>query len=425
MATQSQASLTRSRWAPALVAVALLAIAAATLWPAAGQPEETPLLCLVCGERGAADVLLNTLLFLPLGAGLALLGLPALAAAVPAAVSAAVELTQALVLAGRDPALGDLLANGLGGALGFAAIRSGPWLRRHAIAVAAVVTLLATAVPILTAWLLQPAPPDSVYYGQWTARLGHLASYDGRVVEASLADAPLPPRRLPDSAGAARRLAAGGPVSARFVAGPRPAGLAPIVSVYDDRQREVLLLGVERQDIVFRYRTRAARARLNAPDARLRAGTLLLRHGREYRLAAEATASGICIRLDTVAACDVAPTTARGWGLLYYEDELADWFGVLDALWLTAITAAVALSWGWRRSALLAGAVPTAAFAAGALPWVAAPSPLAVALAVAAAIGTAALRRRAAASPHSPHRPARPRSGRSGRTPPRIRPPTG
>ena len=59
--------------------VGLVAILALTLYPNPRQApvaQQTPLLCLVCGETGGADVALNLLLFMPLAAGLALLGWP-------------------------------------------------------------------------------------------------------------------------------------------------------------------------------------------------------------------------------------------------------------------------------------------------------------------------------------------------------------
>src|SRR5437867_9781747 len=55
----------------------LAAILVTTLYPipsAAGIADQTPLLCLVCGENGGADVIQNLLLFAPFAIGLRLYG---------------------------------------------------------------------------------------------------------------------------------------------------------------------------------------------------------------------------------------------------------------------------------------------------------------------------------------------------------------
>jgi hypothetical protein len=41
------------------------------------------------------------------------------------------------------------------------------------------------------------------------------------------------------------------------------------VSVYDRLEREIFLLGPDRDDLVFRYRTRTAAARLSDPNLRV------------------------------------------------------------------------------------------------------------------------------------------------------------
>ena len=57
-----------------LLAFALLAILVATLWPVYEARPQTWVSCIVCGEHGVADVLLNIVLFLPLGVALGLGG---------------------------------------------------------------------------------------------------------------------------------------------------------------------------------------------------------------------------------------------------------------------------------------------------------------------------------------------------------------
>ena len=112
------------------VVLALVVIARATLWPQAGAGASAHLgLCLVCGSRGSADFLLNIALFMPLGAALARQGRPAARVAWYAALlSTAIELSQ-FFIPGRDPSVGDVLANTSGAVLGaLVVLRARTWL---------------------------------------------------------------------------------------------------------------------------------------------------------------------------------------------------------------------------------------------------------------------------------------------------------
>jgi hypothetical protein len=85
--------------------------------------------CVACGATGASDFVGNVLLFVPLGLLLVRAGTTPRAAALGGALlSAAVELAQAAGIPGRSPALGDLLANTTGAALGAAVAARGAWL---------------------------------------------------------------------------------------------------------------------------------------------------------------------------------------------------------------------------------------------------------------------------------------------------------
>ena len=96
------------------VAASLVAIGLATLTPRPDQTDmvaRTPPWCIVCGELGAVDVLLDLALFFPLGAALGLRGHRTRSiAALSLVVSIAVELLQA-VIPGRDPTVSDVLTN--------------------------------------------------------------------------------------------------------------------------------------------------------------------------------------------------------------------------------------------------------------------------------------------------------------------------
>src|SRR5688500_10512291 len=105
----------------AVVAVFLAAIAilGATTLPTGDLVPVGHPLCVVCGERGSADALLNVALFAPFGAALAFARVPVRRANIISALfSALIVAAQLLVLRGRDANVGDVLCNTLGGAVG-------------------------------------------------------------------------------------------------------------------------------------------------------------------------------------------------------------------------------------------------------------------------------------------------------------------
>ena len=84
-----------------------------------GLAAGTPLLCLVCGDYGGADVAANLLLFLPLALGLRLSGHSwRRTVLVCGLLSLTVELLQLRVVSGRDSRSSDLLTNTTSAALG-------------------------------------------------------------------------------------------------------------------------------------------------------------------------------------------------------------------------------------------------------------------------------------------------------------------
>jgi hypothetical protein len=85
----------------ALAAAGVLAIAAATLTPAAETARTPAFGCVICGPDGGLDALANVLLFVPLGAGLALRRWrPSRALAAVALTTLAVELLQLRLVTG-------------------------------------------------------------------------------------------------------------------------------------------------------------------------------------------------------------------------------------------------------------------------------------------------------------------------------------
>ncbi len=259
-----------------LAAISAVVIAIATVTPLPRQAElvsRYPFWCLACGDFGVVDVALNLFLFVPLGAGLALAGvsLPT-AAAAGASLSLGIELFQQLV-PGRDPSVSDLLANAVGAALG--ALAAARW-RFMAYPSPRAATFLAfgTAAAWLvqtaiTAAAMQPALTSARYWGQRAPALGQFERFEGTVLDAAVGPAPLPSSRLPDAPRVRALLEAGSSLGGTVVArGPTP-GLAPIVSIFDEYQREIALVGQWGDDLVFRVRTLAVDLRLRRPAVRL------------------------------------------------------------------------------------------------------------------------------------------------------------
>ncbi len=99
----------------------LLFVGLLTLFPTPrGRPRPPdPLVCIFCGDFGGVDFLLNILLFVPLGLGLALAGFSWRRAVLLAGLlSFGVELLQMKIIVGRDASLGDVMTNTTGGGVG-------------------------------------------------------------------------------------------------------------------------------------------------------------------------------------------------------------------------------------------------------------------------------------------------------------------
>ena len=102
-----------------VTALALVAIGVITLSPAV-VTVVLPFWCMRCGARPAIDVLLNVLMFVPLGVGLALLRVRGQVAALAIVLATcAIEATQYGIVAGRFASARDILTNSAGGLAGW------------------------------------------------------------------------------------------------------------------------------------------------------------------------------------------------------------------------------------------------------------------------------------------------------------------
>lgn len=337
-----------------LIAAALAVISLLTLTTTSAEPGHTAAWCLACGQLGGRDFALNIVLFMPLGFGLGFAGVRGrVALPFMAAVTLAIELLQLQIVAGRDASLGDLIANGAGGAIGHLVGTHRGLLvwppralaRRLALAAAA----CALSVFLATAWGVQPSLPRTRYYAQWAADMSNLGHFTGRIISGSLGAEPFPPigeieqsdrfrdRLLEDEAALAAEVL------------PSPSQeprLSPILSVFDQRRREIVLLGQEQRDLVFRMRTRSTDARFPIVGVRL---SDVFDHRMRGGLSTPQTAlvaggwSNGSFWLSGSAGG--APRRARytlgpelGWFfLLPWQHKLSGWSGLLSALWVAGL----------------------------------------------------------------------------------------
>ncbi len=332
------AGAARARGRSALLASVLL-IVFATLSPGQwteteGRPE---------GQDGRiAGIFLNVALFIPLGAALCHRGRSASRAfLVGALLSGAIEIVQ-LGVPGRVTSLEDVVSNTVGTIAGWVVFRTAPvWVRPHprvAGRLALAAASMASAVLGLTGLLLQPSFPPTRYFGGWAHEFGHLRVYRGQVLEASLGGAAIPSGPIPYSPEIRRRLVAGETLRVRAVAGPPVAGLAPILSIHDEHQHEVLLLGPDREDLVYRFRTRAAAAGFDSPELRVPGAMRGVRTGEPLMVVVRPERNGYCVEVNRIATCGIGFTTGVGWALFLYGQGLPPWtHGSLNMLWMAGV----------------------------------------------------------------------------------------
>jgi hypothetical protein len=333
--------------------LAILAIALATLWPMPG-PSTPWSFCLLCGTRGTADFLLNVALFMPLGAALTLrqggrdrrfvvlFGM---------VLSITIELSQ-FVIPGRDPSVRDVLSNTIGTFLGsWIVAHASAWVLPEPLTAARlcrVATAAAAVVCLTTGLLLAPDFPPTPYYGLWTPQLGHLESYHGRVLDARLGQVRIESTQLPAQIRDVLDMSAAGgdELRVRAIAGPPPPVLVPLVAIFDDHGREVLLLGVKGDELVFRRRFRAQVLRLDRPDVRIRmlqkisvGDTLVVNVGvRRGRYVINGIQRGF--------------TVGSGWALLAYPGSLP-YKSVVSAIWLAVLFLPAGFWYRTRRDAVV------------------------------------------------------------------------
>jgi|SRR5262245_41193510 len=333
-----------------LAALWICVILVATLVPLEPYEEVHRDFCMLCRDGALADGILNMGLFLPLGAALWVAGWrPLRVLSLGALLSCGVEAIQ-LVIPGRASSLSDVMFNTLGTAIGAALawLVSRWWPPRPPVTdvLSIALTVSAGFVLTLTGVLLHPAFPSDTYYGGWAHRFGHLEWYGGSVLQASLAGIAVPPGPQPDSHQVQKQLVSGAPVEVHARAGPRPPRLAPLFTIHDGHQREILLLGIDGEDIVYRYRTRAVATGLRGPEIRARGALNGIAWRDPLSIIVRQAGSGYCIRVNATEHCGLGFTVGSSWAFLFEKPDPAWAQAALNSSWLAAIFFPVGL---WTR----------------------------------------------------------------------------
>lgn len=314
------------RWGQVLTVAGVILIAAATLIPQTGHPDAMPF-CLFCGSLGGVDAVLNVFLFVPLGIGLALSGMRFRTAILAILIfSTLIELAQFFVVSGRDAAVGDVLTNVLGGTIGFSLSR---WMnawwnpsRDRAKALSAFWIVGWLFSQVLVSYALAPALPSTRYYGQIARVFENMATFGGKVLSATIDTVQIPDFGYAKTEAFRDQLKRGANVRAVVIpAGPTPR-VAPIVRIADDRQRQIVLLGQDRADVVFGVHAGATDLRLRPPLFRLAdvfpadGSAAGLRVSDTLDLSARYQSSGVDIRVSSNVSSrsrHYALFTALGW----------------------------------------------------------------------------------------------------------------
>jgi hypothetical protein len=332
-------------WLTALAGI--LFVAGTTLVPLPDQAaaaKATPIWCLVCGHYGGVDVVVNVLLFIPLGMGLRLLAWSTPAVVTTGAlISLAVESLQLAVIPGRDASLSDLLTNTLGSWIGAALASQGGSLLRpaktQALRLATAAGLAWLGAQAGTAFLLQPWLPSEPLRGEWARRKPGHPPFDGLVTWAFVSGKSVPGFWVVDS-DLRRRLSQGrihlelGLVSGRNV--PR---WSPVFELLGPA-RQALAVEAVGTDLVFQPPARTSSLRLRGPALRL-TGALPDIAGRVLQLAAgerDHTLWATWMRGESQYGVRQALSPSFGWSLLLpFDYAYGAEVHLLTALWLAGL----------------------------------------------------------------------------------------
>jgi hypothetical protein len=348
------------------IALSVTLILWVTLVP--GDPESPTNfgLCILCGYAGGANAIRNIVLFLPLGAALAALGVGLLPATLAgAALSAGVEAAQWLI-PGRSTTPGDLLFNTIGAAAGVLLWRLTPWVvaRRgtQAAAILALAAALGFGTLAATAYVLAPALPDRPYFGLWASEPGNTAPFHGWLNEVNLGGRPVPRGESAAAAWVGSELRAGQPLSFRAEFGPPEREYGPLFLISDLDWTAPLEIGSVRRDLVVHFRWPPRPLLVLWPGYTIPDALVNIGPWDTLDLAIQRTNRGYCMDVGSVRHCRIGFTLGQGWEILLGPEGLPPGArNLLNALWLLGLVLPMGFVSPRGTHALLAGAATLAA----------------------------------------------------------------
>ena len=171
----------------------------------------------------------------------------------------------------------------------------------------------------------------------------------GRVLDASVGGLKVHSGPLLHSPELRQRLLAGAPVQVQALAGPPVPALVPLLSLQDEDQRDIVFLGPEQDDLVFRFHSRADALGLNAPEHRIAGALRGLAPGDALAITVSHDRHGYCLDVNGTSTCGLGFTVGMGWALFLYSPALPAWLhAVLNGIWIAALAFPVGF-WARRR----------------------------------------------------------------------------
>jgi hypothetical protein len=167
-----------------------------------------------------------------------------------------------------------------------------------------------------------------------------LAPYDGTVLFAAIDDIALPGGWVADAPRIRSALARDHVLRVRALAGTPPAGRAALFMITDFEQNEIVSLGPDRDDLLYRFRSRGYAIGLEFARVRLPHALRDVKVGSELALAAERRGSDLCFSVDRRTDCGYGFSVGDGWQLLLFDVPLlAPWRAALGVAWLAGLFA--------------------------------------------------------------------------------------
>ncbi|HET6680408.1 MAG TPA: VanZ family protein [Gemmatimonadaceae bacterium] len=332
----------------------------------------------MCGSLGGVDVTLNVLLFVPLGAALALAGVGRARAVILGLLATlTIETLQGTLIPGRDAALGDVVMNTLGTLLGFELARTRTrWLlpdRATAMRLAVVAAITWLGILVASLQLLRPAAATGTLMVDPHPASVFIRPFDGRVTALALNGTALrtdTPTEVEAGSWSGPRIDM--TLRADPTAGSRTGAIVRIAESTTDR--EFTMLARRGDALTFRPRTRGMDLMLRGPLLELSnvfvAGDADMPH--DLYVTAGRSGWTLYARVQGGASVRMALRASHGWTLIApFTIPLTRYAPWLSIAWMATLVlpvgywSAAALATQSRRDVLLPVVAYTVLAAAG------------------------------------------------------------